>query len=37
MKESVLSLEKTTTQPWFIFFQNAGKWSTKTLLRLITC
>jgi len=25
MKESVLSLEKTTTQPWFIFFQNAGK------------
>jgi len=24
MKESVLSLEKTTTQPWFIFFENAG-------------
>ena len=31
IKESVLSFEEKTTQPWFTYFQIAG--STKTLLR----
>jgi len=26
MKESVLSLEEKTTQPWFTYFQIAGKY-----------
>jgi len=26
MKESVLSFEEKTTQPWFIYFQIAGKY-----------
>jgi len=26
MKESVLSFEKTTTQPWFTYFQIADKY-----------
>jgi len=34
MKESVLSFEEKTTQPWFTFFQIADKWSTKIILRL---
>ena len=32
MKESVLSFEEKTTQPWFSYFQIAA--STKHLLRL---
>ena len=28
MKESVLSFEEKTTQPWFTYFQIAGKYST---------
>ena len=30
MKESVLSFEEKTTQPWFTYFQIAGKHSFKT-------
>ena len=26
MKESVLSIEEKTTQPWFTYFQIAGKY-----------
>ena len=26
MKESVLSVEEKTTQPWFTYFQIAGKY-----------
>jgi len=26
MKESVLSLKENTTQPWFTYFQIAGKY-----------
>jgi len=26
MKESVLSFEENTTQPWFTYFQIAGKY-----------
>jgi len=33
-KESVLSFEQQTTQPWFTYYQIAGKY--KNLLRL-TC
>ena len=28
MKESVLSLKQKTTQPWFTYFQTAGKYKT---------
>jgi len=26
MREAVLSFEEKTTQPWFTYFQNAGKY-----------
>jgi len=30
MKESLLSFEEKTTQPWFTYFQIAAKYSFKT-------
>jgi len=30
MKESVLSFEEKTTQPWFTYFQIAGKYYTSS-------